>query len=65
MSESRIETFKGADDLFYNRVIAANNEVLMLSEGYPDMGTAKDNIAALEDAFADMKEAEDGDADAE
>jgi uncharacterized protein YegP (UPF0339 family) len=53
-NEPRIETFQGLDGQFYNRIQAANGEVLMVSEGYPDRGTAEDNISAMKDAMLDI-----------
>lgn len=59
-NEPRIETFLGIDEQWYNRVIAANNEVLMLSEGFPTKKVAKDNISAMEDAMAAIISEEEG-----
>ena len=50
-SKARIETFQGKDGNYYNKLIAANNEVLMVSEGYPDKGSATDGRIAATKAL--------------
>lgn len=55
-NEPRIQTFEGLDGQWYNRIQAGNGETLMVSEGFPDKDTAKDNIQAMRDAMLSIQE---------
>jgi len=43
----KVEIFKGKDEQFYFRVVAPNNEILVVSEGYVTKQNCKNGIKSL------------------
>jgi hypothetical protein len=53
--KAKITTGKSRKDKqFYNKLVAANGRTLMVSEGFPDKGTADDNRDAVERAVLEI-----------
>ncbi len=47
MKKAKFEVFKGIDDLFYFRLVAANGQVVAASEGYTRKRNALKTIKAI------------------
>jgi uncharacterized protein YegP (UPF0339 family) len=47
MAKARFEIFKGKDEQFYFRLVAANNEPILRSEGYTAKAGCKNGIESV------------------